>query len=381
MRARNVLFAVEWMPAYRVGFFEALGRELEGRGIGVSVTYGDPPRDIAARRTSCSLEWGIRRANRAIPVGGRTLVWQPVTDQALDSDLVIVDQASRLLLNYWLLAQQRRRRVRFALWGHGINLNKSRSSAAGEWIKRRTSTGAHWWFAYTAGVKARVTALGYPPERITNTQNTGAADSLRAQLDRVTAEREVALRNELGVGEGPLGLFLGSLYPDKRLDYLIAAADRIAAAMPQFQLVIAGDGPGRDQITMAAASRPHILWAGHVDGEQKATLLKSASALLIPGSVGLAIVDGFVAGVPTVATAVPTHGPEIEYLRDGENGRMLPADASSTDYAKTVLDVLRDGRDLRRGAARSGIYSTEAMVGRFAEGIGRALQAPPLQGG
>jgi L-malate glycosyltransferase len=293
----------------------------------------------------------------------------------------VVDQASRLLLNYWLLAQQRRGRIRVAFWGHGENLNQPSASRIGEWVKRRVTRLPHWWFAYTEGTKERVAGLGYPADRITVTQNASATTTLRGSLDTLRPERESELRRELGLSDGPIGLFLGSLYPDKRLDYLIAAADEIAARHPAFRLVIAGEGPARGSVAAAASSRPHVLWAGRADGERKAMLLKSASVMMIPGAVGLAVLDGFVAGVPVATTSVATHGPEIEYVRDGENGRVVPASAGPTQYAQAVLSMLHDGRRLRHGAARTGdACTTEGMVARFVDGIQLALSAEPLQG-
>jgi glycosyltransferase involved in cell wall biosynthesis len=291
---------------------------------------------------------------------------------------VIVEQASRLLLNYWLLWHQRRGRTRVAFWGHGENLKPS-ASRLGERVKRRVTRMPHWWFAYTEGTRDRVAGLGYPADRITVTQNASATISLRRLLDTLHPEREAEIRRELGLSSGPMGLFLGSLYSDKRLDYLIAAADEIVARRPDFQLVVAGEGPARDLIVAAASSRPHLLWAGRADDERKATLLKNASVMLIPGAVGLAVVDAFNAGLPVATTSVGTHGPEIEYVRDGENGRVVPEGGGPVQYAEAVLSIIEDGRRLREGAARTGgACTTENMVTRFVEGIELAIGAKPL---
>ena len=174
------------------------------------------------------------------------------------------------------------------------------------------------------------------------------------------------------MGEGPIGLFLGSLYPHKRLDYLMAAADEIAARLPAFRLVIAGDGPEREAVAAAASSRPHVLWTGYAEGERKAVLLKSAAVLLIPGAVGLVIVDGFVAGVPTITTSVSTHGPEVEYLSDGENGMLLPADASPTEYAEAALTALGNGSRHARGRSAGGNHLLDRDDGRAVRRRNRA---------
>jgi glycosyltransferase involved in cell wall biosynthesis len=179
--------------------------------------------------------------------------------------------------------------------------------------------------------------------------------------------------------DAPCGLFLGSLYEDKRLDYLIEAADIIVNQKPTFTLVIAGDGPARRLVTSAAATRSHIFYAGRVELEDKAVLLKHASALLLPGAVGLAVVDGFVAGIPTITTAVPRHGPELEYITDGVTGVILPAGAPPAEYAGAVINAIDYGQELRSGAARAGtLYTTGSMVARFVDGITKALATPPL---
>ncbi|MEP6878903.1 MAG: glycosyltransferase [Nitrosospira sp.] len=61
------------------------------------------------------------------------------------------------------------------------------------------------------------------------------------------------LRAEIGAEDGTkIGLFCGSLYPDKRLDYMVEAADQIHAALPDFRLLIMGDGPSASEMNAAA---------------------------------------------------------------------------------------------------------------------------------
>lgn len=375
-RAR-VLFAFEWLPDYVVEMFRELRARLGEDGIALDLTHGDPPSRFASRGTSTSLEWATRVPNRAVNVGSRTIFWQPITDRARAADLVIVEQASRALLTYWLLAEQRRGRARMAFWGHGVNPNRNQALRASERVKRWFSRHPHWWFAHTESVRRHLLDLGYPNDRITVVQNAGDSVTLRRELSDLSAERARAIRAELGVDGAVIGLFLGSLYREKRLRYLLDAADRVHALMPEFRLVVGGDGPDRAEVMAATAGRPHVVYAGRVDGERKAALLDCAGALLLPGAVGLGIVDGLVAGVPTVTTAVPTHGPEIDYLRDRANGRMLGAETSPELYAEAVVTILRDGAELRAGAAADGrIYTTETMVERFDRGIRSALAAP-----
>ena len=178
-----MLFACEWLPGYLVELFEGLRGRLGEAGIELELTHGDPSPEYASRAGAATLPWAERVPNRRLAVGPHGVFWQPVTERALQADLVIVDQASRALFNYWLLGQQSRGRARMALWGHGENLNRHRAIAASEWVKRQVSRHPHWWFAYTEGSHARIRALGFPDERITVVQNAGATASLRSVLD------------------------------------------------------------------------------------------------------------------------------------------------------------------------------------------------------
>jgi hypothetical protein len=102
--------------------------------------------------------------------------------------------------------------------------------------------------------------------------------------------------------------------------------------------------------------------------------------MLLPGHIGLNLLDGFAAGLPTVTTSVPQHAPEVEYLEDGVNGVMLPSSSSPSSYAAEVTALLRDSEALRLLSAKAleagSLYTEEGMVSRFAAGIEAALDAP-----
>jgi glycosyltransferase involved in cell wall biosynthesis len=382
--SKRVFLLSAWLPNYHLELWSDLRRILADRGVEFTIIQGDPDGEVDMRGQAASLDWTVYRQNRFFRFGGRTLIWQRCTDVVLDSDLVIVDEGSRLLLNYWLLAKQRRRKLRVAYWGHVGNLNAFRASRLSEALKRRISRLPHWWFAYTEGAKRRLIALDYSAERVTVVQSSIPTESLRRRIAALTSTEIDELRKELNLGDGPIALFLGSLYEDKRVEYLLEAADRAYERLNGFHLVIAGDGPKRRDIELAASTRPYVRIVGSVDGAQKARLLAAADVLLLPGAVGLALVDGFAAGLPTITTSVPTHGPEIEYLEDGVNGLILPADTSPSEYGEKIDDVLTDDvlrTNLAQGAAASGsIYTGASMVSRFADGIESALSTELAKG-
>jgi len=99
----------------------------------------------------------------------------------------------------------------------------------------------------------------------------------------------------------------------------------------------------------------------------------------MPGLVGLVVVDSFALGVPMVTTDYPFHSPEIDYLKNDENGLIVNCGQSAEVYAAAVARLLQDParlERLRQGALASAPqYTIENMVANFAEGVVRALEA------
>ena len=104
-----------------------------------------------------------------------------------------------------------------------------------------------------------------------------------------------------------------------------------------------------------------------------------AKLALMPGGVGLGVLDSFVLDTPMVTTDVSYQGPEIEYLLDGVNGLVVAGDPGPREYASAVVSTLRDDAllaRLRQGCReRRELYTIEAMVENFAAGVRAALAA------
>jgi glycosyltransferase involved in cell wall biosynthesis len=378
-RTHCVAFLAKSLPQYRVAFFSLLRQRLAESGIEVRVIYGDAAPAEAARRDGGELSWAEFKPNRFFNVGRRTLIWQPVVSTAREVDLVVVEQATRLLANYVLLAMQAFGSPKVAFWGHGANLQEDSASRAGEAVKRLVSRHPHWWFAYTDGSRARVMRLGYPSERITVVQNAIDTRAAAAVASSIDDDEIAAFRARHLLGDGPIGTFVGALYEDKRLPFLFAAADEVVRTRPDFRLVIMGEGPEREFVRSACSYRPWVRWLHAQFQREKAIALAASRVFLLPSLVGLAILDAFAVGVPLVTTASDFHGPEIEYLDPGVNGVLVGDAANSQAYAAAIIELLHDDllhSHLVAGCARSAsCYTNEAMVQRFTAGVVGALEA------
>ena len=152
---------------------------------------------------------------------------------------------------------------------------------------------------------------------------------------------------------------------------MIAAADYIHTTIPDFRLVLIGDGPSSGDIKTAAETRPWLKWVGVRKGLEKAAWFKLADVVINPGLVGLHILDSFCSGTPMVTTSESRHSPEIAYLEDRVNGLIVSGDASQ--YADAVIALFNDRsrlEEIKYAALRDARrYTLDNMVNHFANGI------------
>lgn len=369
---RSVVIVQRRLTDYRVPLFERLREDLRQAGVELRLLYGDPAKSELSKQDGADIAWGEKLPTRYF--FGKFICWQPYYSQVRGADLVIVSQENKLICNLWPLFGPRP--YRLAFWGHGVNMQAPRWAGLQEWFKSCTTTRADWWFAYTGMSEAIVTGQGFPAEKITNVENSIDTSALQNDCDAVGEHELDELRAELDLGEGPIGLFIGSLYPEKRLDFLLDAGAQLAQRLPGFRLIVVGDGPLRNRLEAAASHHAWLRYVGRQEGRDKARFLKIASVIMNPGLVGLGILDALVAGVPMVTTDCGLHSPEIDYLRHGENGFMT-AD-SLQDYVQTVERVLHDAAlkdHLLEGKIRAAYhYTIENMAAQFRAGILKALQ-------
>ena len=375
---RRVVIVQRRLTHYRVPFFNALRAELARRGLDLVLLVGQGTREEVAKNDAGSLPWAHGVPTYYAARG--KLCWQNLKPYLHDADLVIVTQENKLLHNFPLLLSSRRR-YSLAFWGHGANLQSNRPHGLKERLKRWTSRKVDWWFAYTDASRGLIAATGFPPERISTVNNAVDTLELAAHIQSITPAETAALRESLGFGPGPVGAFVGSLYADKRLDFLFGAAQAIRAVIPDFQLLILGDGPERQKVRDWCESHPWSRWMGAKRGREKVEYLKLSEIMLNPGAIGLGLLDSFVMELPVVVTEGGNHGPEIAYLENGTNGVKTANNLHA--YRDACVSLLQNPNELNRlraGCEHSGrLYTLENMVERFANGICTCLASPPLR--
>jgi glycosyltransferase involved in cell wall biosynthesis len=264
-----------------------------------------------------------------------------------------------------------------AFWGLGPNKRPNRSALA-EWIKQYFFTRVDWWFAYTESVAEYLRNEGMPAGKITNVQNASDSTELRRLIKGIAEEEVLEGKAALtGSRQSQIGFYCGVMGKIKALPLLLDAARLVKKRCPEFHLVLIGNGPDRPWLESAIADEPWIHYLGSKYGLESALYYKMADVFLLAGTAGLAVVDCFAAGLPILATDLPTHPPEFSYVVDDQNGRVAPHEAGA--FAASVTEVLSNPvlrEKLRNGAREAGSrYTMEAMVQNFRLGIKRCLEA------
>jgi glycosyltransferase involved in cell wall biosynthesis len=153
-------------------------------------------------------------------------------------------------------------------------------------------------------------------------------------------------------GDRPAGLprdgrligMAARLSPDKDLETLLAAFERVAASRPDVRLVIAGDGPERTRLERQAAASPAAARI-HFLGRREdlpafmgwlSVVVLSSRAEGMPNS----LLEALACGRPTVATRVGGVG---EIARDGEEALLVPP-GDVTALAGSLGRLLDDPR-------------------------------------
>jgi glycosyltransferase involved in cell wall biosynthesis len=155
----------------------------------------------------------------------------------------------------------------------------------------------------------------------------------------------------------PHVVFLGRMTKLKGGDLLIRAVRHAAARMESpIQLTMAGDGPQRPEWrALAARLGVPCTFTGWLSGEDRRTLLRSASVVALPSQwpepFGLVGLDAGAVGVPAMAVDA---GGVRQWLRPGVNGVAVREPASARSFGDALASLLGERDTL--AALRHGAY-------------------------
>ena len=186
-------------------------------------------------------------------------------------------------------------------------------------------------------------------------------------------------RRPLDIRRGVLAVgVVGQLIRRKGIDLLLQAFARVRRECDTARLVVAGDGPARGELGELAASlgvTDAVDWLGFVDDTD--AVYAACDVIALPSrdeGLPMTLLEAMGHARAVVAADVGGIG---EVVRDGVNGRLVPAEDPAR-LATVLAELLLDGpeRDRLGRAARQTVesrYSSRAMAAGYDEAYRRVL--------
>lgn len=357
------------LPQYRYDFFTLLKEVLLKNDVELEVIYGKEKSVDALKKDEVDIEWAKFIPNKIFKIGKTKLIWQTSLSIIKDTDLVIVENANKLLLNYYLIFTRRFSKYKLAFWGHGRNLQDHVDSLPNR-FKYLFLNKCDWWFGYTNLTKRILRSQNYPLNRITVVQNAIDTSCIKKYYSEIKEPELINLQNELGMTGSIAAIYCGAMYPEKNFDFILETCYRVKRQIPNFHMIFMGSGIEAEKIIAASKSHNWIHYVGSKFGTDRVKYFKISRIQLMPYFVGLGIVDSFAMETPIVTTSNTFHGPEIDYLDNGKNG--IVTNDNIDDYSLKVVETLKNESYLKlidgcKLAAEK--ITLEVMVDNFKNGI------------
>jgi glycosyltransferase involved in cell wall biosynthesis len=232
----------------------------------------------------------------------------------------------------------------------------------------------HWLPSHSRAVtvasrtlETQMWGMGIPPERVFYVPNCPAPSFLLGSARIREADRR-RVRDELGIGDAPMAIYVGHVTRGDDLDLAIDAFARLGNRLPTARLVIVGAGEGLERLVQLVEERglsESVLFAGWIDHGQVPAYLAAADVALYPyrdSLVNRAKCSIKILEYMAMGKAIVTHrvGQNIEYLENGRSG-ILAEPGSLNEFADGLEAVLTD----RELAERLGIEAQRRIEGHF----------------
>lgn len=187
-----------------------------------------------------------------------------------------------------------------------------------------------------------------------------------------------AIRQELGLGPGPVVGAVGRMVPGRGHDVLVRAVARLVPLLPELRLVLVGRGEGRPAVEALARQlglERVVRFAGY-RGEDLPTVLAALDCFVQLGAGSeescRAVLEAMAMRLPVVAARV---GALPETVVEGETGFLVDRDpeAVAAAVARVLADPARARAMGQAGRRRVEAHFTSERRAERVEGIYREL--------
>lgn len=143
--------------------------------------------------------------------------------------------------------------------------------------------------------------------------------------------------------------YVGRLEKRKGLKYLLLAFSELQKRRPEFNLIIAGDGPDREKLEDLVVDKkiPNVSFPGYLEEKEKIELFATADLFCSPAiygeSFGIVLLEAMASGCVLVAG----NNPGYESVLDGRGQLSVVNPKDTAEFARR-LELLATDQDLRK---------------------------------
>lgn len=366
----------DYVPLYRVEFFDRLADRLQQNGINCVVIAGSAPAGILSRGDAVSSAPWLR--NVADPWEfwpreswprffgyGNDRQWSDCDALVMGLRGASIDLSAELL-------RKRRTRRRIGVWGHLSRTTKppNRLDIAVERWQMKSSDHV---FAYTEQGRKSAIACGVKPSKVTAVMNTLEVHELLAAYKSLKESDVHCFISKNSLVEGKIFSFVGGIDSSKRIEFLADVLELLWSSDCEIKLLVAGRGEQKSLLN-TAIRRGQVVMLDYAGPHAKALAMKSSQALINPGRVGLLAVESLAIGIPLITTNWTFHAPEYEYLVHGRD--VYRSENTPKAFTSLILDHVDNYRVIPEHIGRP-YPRLEDMVARFALGVEAMLAGNP----
>ncbi|MEO0769062.1 MAG: glycosyltransferase family 4 protein [Cyanobacteria bacterium J06649_4] len=137
-----------------------------------------------------------------------------------------------------------------------------------------------------------------------------------APVSYAISDSRFSYGQELGIEHGRYVLFLGRLVPEKRVDLILEAFQRLQKQeqSKNWKLVLVGDksdtGPYSARLLQIADNHPNIIFTGELQGARLAEVVRGAGLFVLPSDLEglpLALLEAMQEQIPSIVSNIPVH--------------------------------------------------------------------------
>ncbi len=344
---RVLLLHSGFIPHYRVPIYGALSAYLERLGFELVVAS-----DRIQPGSPHPVEFEFEEA----PLGVRRIA-ELLRRRQVEVIILFVDMRHRYLFPAYFVAKVLHR-CKMIYWGQGLNLADPKGPRS--LLYRAEHALCDAIVLYAEHLRKYIAPRFHPKIFVAN-------NTLCLTYRGLAPEKRNPVLVAHGIRTCKNIICVGRLQKRKRLDDLVAA--HAAMQRPDVGLILVG--PDSEDV-LKDLKGSNVYHLGPLYGTDKFDLLSACDVYCLPGAVGLSIVDAFHCGLPLV-TEAGDESAEMMYLKDGENGFIVPRGDIPALAHKLLLLLDDDALRQKFSVAAKREVRENGSVEKLCAGFGSAL--------